>query len=362
MVIRYIFGDLRTGQILEEIPLFGVTMYKALNSDGDLRGTFQLDMTGKENSDLVGASVPGKTYVVAELNDKPMWGGIVSTRTYQANSKTIQLYCRGFEYYPARRFIKREYNFDSDQGVIFTSLWDDMQSEENGNLLVEVPNFTTGVTKTLSVIPTEYKTYGQEMDTLADGDDGFDWTIDVARSENVYRRILRLGYPTLGAAQSDNSVVLEYPAAILNYWETESIGSSGTNIYLVGQGQGEEMLQSSIIHNDLFESGWIEWDIDAQYKDVTSQNALDDLAVREGLNKKAPAPVIKIEMKSDLEPVFGGFGLGDYIKVVLSDPRHEPTSTQFRRLIRWEYRPASDEQVESAILTFEGDEDEEAVA
>jgi hypothetical protein len=71
----YIFGDLLTGQIIGEIPLYGVSMSKGM-ATGDLRGSFQLDQTGQSNSTLLSATIPGRCYVVCERAGVPVWGGI----------------------------------------------------------------------------------------------------------------------------------------------------------------------------------------------------------------------------------------------------------------------------------------------
>lgn len=359
MSVNYVFGDLKTGEIIEEIPLFGVSMADGLNSDGELRGSLALDISGKQNLDLVAATIPGRCYVVAELNTIPVWGGIVWSRTYQATSKTLQLYCRGFEVYPFRRFIRQSLSFtNQEQTSIFTSLWNTMQSVPDGHLRVEVPSsIATGVNKTMSFTPSEFKTYGQAMSQLADAFDGFDWKIRTVRDGGVYRRILAIGYPTLGAAASESSTVLEYPGAITNYWETDSIGSSGTDIYLFGAGEGNSMLTSIQTHPDLLSSGWVIFDIDAPYKDVTKQSILNSIGAQEKKKRRAPAIVLKAEVKADQDPVFGSYGLGDSMKVVLNDPKHNKETTA-RRVVRWEFWPPDADHVGHAILTFENLEEE----
>lgn len=358
MRVNYVFGDLKTGEIIQEIPMFGVTITDLLNRYGELGGSYQLDMTGKRNDELVAASIPGRCYVVVELDEKAVWGGIVWTRTYQATSKTLQLYCKSFEAYPNERFIRTSINYNNvDQATIFLNLWQQMQSVTHGSLSVELPsNIPTGITKSLVVEPEDYKTYGQVISSLADGANGFDWQIDVVRAGNAYRRILRMGYPTLGVPVTDSIYVLEYPGAVINYWATERISSAGTHVDVLGAGDGKKMITGRYIHNDLLASGWVEFDVDVPYKDVTSQSILDDLTLTEGLNRRPPATVIKAEVKIDLDPVFGSYNLGDFMKIVIDDPRYDKFGLT-KRLIGWDLRPPGDEEVGRAILTFEGDEE-----
>lgn len=358
MLVNYIFGDLKTGQVIQEIPMFGVTISDWLNIHGEFGGSYQLDMTGKTNDELVSASIPGRCYLVVELDTIPIWGGIIYSRTYQATSKTFQLYAKSFEAYPNERIIRTNLSYqDIDQITIFLDLWVQMQEVQHGSLLVEIPPFVaSGVLKTVEVTTDDYRTYGQVMSALADGAQGFDWQIRLVRSGNAYRRILTYGFPQLGAPANENSIVLEYPGAILNYWATEAVAISGTHIDLIGAGEGTNMLTSQFVHTDLLNTGFIEFDIEIPYKDVTSQNVLDDLTLREGINRRIPATVIKAEVKIDLDPVFYSYQLGDHIRIVINDPRFEKFDF-VKRLIGWDFRPPTADSIGRAFLTFEGDEE-----
>lgn len=356
---NYIFGNLRTGEVVEEIPLKSVSMSRVISDDGELRGTFYLDQTAKDNATLVSATIPGQCYVIAERNSIPIWGGIVWSRTYQSQAKVMSIFCRSFEAYPDKVFMGDYANFD-EQLNLFRDLWNDMQSDPDRNLSVNIPSAfasDTSVEKLIEVGATEFKSYRQIMDQIADAENGFDWTIDVSRSDGAYVKTLRMGYPTLGALQSPDSLVFEYPGCILNYWETASIGSSGTNIHMIGAGEGTGMIQSTFINQDLLDSGkWLRWDIDQARKDVTNQTVLNGLAESSGRIFRAPGNVIKVELKGDKEPMFGDYGIGDACTLIIKDPLHtDPLKIQ-TSVQKWEYWPSSAEEVEKAILTFEGDD------
>lgn len=357
--VTYVFGDLRTGEIMEELPLWSVSMMDELNADGELRGTFQLDTTGKRNEDIVAATIPGRCYMVMEVNGFPMFGGIIFSRTYQSTAKTIQLYVRGFEVYPYRRFIREPITMTGDQIAIFCFLWNHMQSQPNSNLLVEVPTpFNSGVIKTITTEPHTFRTYGLFMTQLSDAIDGFDWKIRLVREGNAYRRILDIGYPVLGAPARPDSIVLEYPGAITNYWETDVIGdAAGTNIFVTGAGEGSSMLTSEQTHDFLLQNGWLRFDFHRAYKDVTDPNLLEKIARNEARIRRAPATVLKAEIKANLDPIFGSYGLGDFMNVVINDPKHDKVTIP-SRVIRWEFWPPEQANVSHAILTFESvDED-----
>ena len=218
---RYFFGTLLTEQVLDEIPLYGVYMNMQLNIGGQFQGTFQLDQTGKQNSDLVGACTPGKTWIAVERNGVCVWHGYIGTRVYSAQSKTMQIFAHSFEYYPSKRLITSDMTFASiEQRNIFRSLWTTLQSETNSNMNVNVPSsFDTVVTKDLTVLESDFKYYHEVMTSIADAVDGFDWYISVTKDGTLYRKDLLIGYPILGTSSGTANVVFEYPGNITQYYD-----------------------------------------------------------------------------------------------------------------------------------------------
>lgn len=357
--VTYLFGDLLTGAVIEEISLQGVSMTRAFGA-GELRGAFQLDQTGKDNRDLLAATEEGRGFVVCERNSQPVWGGIVWTRTYQSQAKVFQLYCRGFEHYPERRFILEGVDpiFDYDeieQRNIFLGLWEHMQATANTPQVTLPSTFLDAVLKSITVRSYEFKTYRRVMDTVANGFDGFDWTIDTARVGGAYTKTLRIGYPTLG---STFPLDFDYPGPILNYWQNGTMSERGTHIYGLGAGEGSTMLTQEVIHADLLASGFPRYDVDVSLKDVNNSTTLTSLTMQAALNRKAGVPIFTVEVKGDQEPEFGSYGLGDAARLHFLDPRHinHVDRTFSTRILGWEYYPASDDHVEFTRLAFEGED------
>lgn len=357
--VTYTFGDFLTGTVIEEISLQGVSMNRAFGA-GELRGSFQLDQTGKDNRDLLAATEEGRCFVICERDRQPVWGGIVWTRTYQSQAKIHQLYCRGFEHYPDSRYILGDTNpvieyTDVEQRNIFRNLWIHMMATTNTPQFTMPGTFSDVVLKSVSINGFEFKTYRRVMDTLADGFDGFDWTIDVARVGGVYTRALRIGYPTLGSVVP---LDFDYPGQILNYWQNGSMSEKGSHVYGFGAGEGSTMLSQEVIHTDLVSGGFPRYDVGVSLKDINDAGTLASLTTQAAVNKKAGVPIFTVEVKGDQEPEFGSYGLGDAAKLNFRDPRHinHVDRTFNTRIIGWEYYPASDEHVEFVRLTFEGED------
>jgi hypothetical protein len=355
--VSYIFGDARTGKIVEEISLYGVNISRTMN-DGEMTATFQFDQIGKRNEDLAAATTPGRSFVVAERDGEPIWGGIVGSATYQAQSKSCQLYARVLEAYPDRRYIRQDITSIGEQQQLFLNLYNLMQADPY-SINVALPTFTgpTLVSKSLSIKATEFKSYRSAIDSLADGENGFDWTIDWSRTGGTYVKTLRMGYPILGSI-NERALLFEYPGNIFNYWETRSIGGAGTNIFAVGAGEGSTMLTTEVIHQDLLNSNFPRYDVLTSHKDITSLALLDDIAQQEATIRRAPAPVITAELKADLDPVFGSYSVGDACTIIFKDAPHPGTGgfTRATRVLGYTYVPPSSDSAEVARLTFEGED------
>lgn len=355
---NYVFGVLRTGQVLDSLPLSSVSMTRVMNGVGTMQATMSLDMSGRSNADLVAATEPGKCYIVVEREDVPIWGGIITARVYQSQAKVMQLTAQTFEVYADKRRITTSFAMTTEQRNIFRQLWIDLQADTNGNIGVTVPSsFSTAVTKELSVGPGERKTYLTAMETIADGDNGFDWTIDVQRNIlGGYSKTLQIGYPTLGN-QEPSRLQFEYPGVITNYYATDIIVGSGTHVSVIGEGEGTAMLTSTYIHQTLLDTGqWCRFDVDISKKFLDSQAAVDAHAGMEGPKRRVPMTVVKIFILGEGDPEFGGYGLGDACELVIKDPRFPDALVVDTRIVAWNHKPSSDDSKEEVELIFVGDE------
>src|SRR2546423_80807 len=245
---KYTFLSLRDEQVIEEINLSGVFCQRILNNAGQFNGSFSLDQTGKNNADLIAATIPGKTWFVVERAGVLVYWGIVWSRTYQSQAKEVQLYGWGFEAYPSRQLILSDFTRSNiGQMQITADLWNNMQAVPGRNINVNTPAVVNDlVIRSVNVLATDAKFYSDVIDSMANATDGFDWTIQVTKQDNnVYRKDLIMEYPTLGA-KDPAGTVFEYPGAILNYWETEGMAEAGTHGFGFGAAEGSSQLASAV--------------------------------------------------------------------------------------------------------------------
>lgn len=354
--IRYIFGDVLTNSVIEEIPCWGVTIAEGLDG-GEFRGSFALDLTNKNNDDLVSASIPGKCYVVVERNGVPIWGGIIWSRTYQSQAKSVQLYARTMDQYLTKRLVLNDVTYTAlEQRNIFRNLLSDVQADPNATNWLLPSLFDTVVLADFEVAGSELRTYKEAIDQLATTETGFEWRINVTRESGNYVWTVQVGFPVLGQPLNDNSVVFEYPGNVLNYWQNDTIGGAGTNIFAKGAGEGENMPQVEVVHQDLLDNGFPRYDQDIAFKTISSIDRLEELALIQANLRKVPMPVYTVEMKADRTPEFTEWSLGDYCRLSFKDPLHPVGLTYSTRILKWDYTPPSSSGTEEVRLTFEGED------
>lgn len=357
---RYIFGTLRSEQVIEEIPLYGVFMAMEMNVGGEFQGTFKLDMTGKDNATLLSACIPGRTWVAVERNGICIWHGYVWNRVYSAQSKSMQLFAQSFEKYPEKRRIMQDLNYvQIEQRNIFRDLWALMQADYGSDINVNLPaSFGNINQKDLATLETDGKYYYEVMSGLANTSDAFDWYISVTKDGTLYRKDLLIGYPTLGTNPFAGMLVFEYPGNITQYYFTEAMADAGTDIFLTGAGEGSTQVLGWVEDTALIDAGSPRWDVSMSRPDLTDQVYVDVFAQQEASKRTPPMPVIKLQVKANLEPVFGSYNLGDTCGIVIKDARFPGMGLNIRkRLLRWELTPQSSDNSEEASLVFEGDPD-----
>jgi len=354
---RYIYHKLGTEQVIAEIPLFGTYMDLELNKGGRCDGSFSLDMTGYDNQTLIDATIPGECGLIVERNGIPIWSGFCWSRVYQSQAKSVQMYHQSWENFPQYELNLDDLSYtDTEQISIFYDLWTRMQAVTGRNMNINiVPGPYPMITpKDLAALATDYKYYGELISSLADADDGFDWTIDVSKSGNQYVRTLRTGFPQLGSTDP-TKLTFEYPGSILNYFATESMSGAGTNVFMLGAGSGSSMLAVENRQDLMIAQGFPRWDVTVSRKDVNDLGLLTGLAAQAGTNLKPPMLVIKPEFKSDHQPEFGSFGLGDAGTLNITDPRF-PNGFQFPcRVAKWMLQPQSATNVDYYNIIMVGD-------
>lgn len=357
---RYYTTDILTGQVLGELPLYGVFMDKKLKYAGNFTGTFRLDTGQHDDQELIDATYPQRTAIFCERNDVTIWGGVLWTRTRESNAKTVQLQAQTFESYISKVRLRHDFIRTDNQLVLLKDLIDLMQSYPRANLRINTDiDVSDGISKTLEVLATDDKFFIDVISELSDADDGFDWYIQVTDSSIPDQPELRLiaGQPVIHSNVS-NPQAYSYPGTIDQFYWPESGTKSGTDFLVLGEGQGSDALraESQSMHAATYPL------IDQVFsrKDITNQASLDAIAqsVSQTYGSGISNPTITI--KSDEDPEFEGWNsLGADYLFDLDSPVFGSQSPRIvqRRMIGWEFSPESSESIETIKFILEGEED-----
>jgi len=357
---NYVFGRMRSEKTIAEIPCYGTYCDLELNVGGRLDCSFNLDQTGKRNQDLLDATIPGESWVVVIRDGKPIWGGFVWSRVYQSQSKSMQLFSESWEQYPTHQLVLSTVEAFDEQRNVFVSLWSHMMAVpgRDVNIILPPATFPTVKLKSSSAINTDFRWYSELMSELSDAADGFDWIVDIIPDGPYFRKTLRVGYPTIGSANS-SGLTFDYPGQILNYYATESMSAAATNVFTLGSGQGSEMLVHESTQDLMIAQGFPRWDKTVSRKDVSDFFNIDPVGIQEGLRRRPPMLTIKPSMKGDLSPDFGDWGIGDACTLAIKDTRFPEGREVETRIVKWTLNPQTSTNPDEYTVLFSTDGEDE---
>ncbi|QIG57834.1 minor tail protein [Microbacterium phage PauloDiaboli] len=136
-VYRYYTADLLTNEILAEIPLRGVSYACALKAGGKFSG--KIPVTSETSSmKLYGSTMPGNTALYVMRNGVCVWGGIIWARSYDLDSKDLQISASEFTSYFYHRKIWKTWNHQYGGTLAYTTngRWD-LSFDYGANILAK---------------------------------------------------------------------------------------------------------------------------------------------------------------------------------------------------------------------------------
>jgi len=229
----YQLADLRTNEVVADIPMKSVTYSNVLSGIGDASGSI---MINEDTSALFPKlySSPGKMALYILRDGKVVWGGIVWKRSYNSD-REVRLICKTFESYLYHRFQHVTKYWDSeDQLEIARWLLGNEESAPSylidpvspdspvlaekllsnttaADVLIEVSTATSTRFRERTMFGYEFKTIGEELEQLAGLIDGFDWNVVIYQDENrEIRRLLNFSYPTAGKSVDETLFLIAF--------------------------------------------------------------------------------------------------------------------------------------------------------
>ncbi|MCX4994252.1 hypothetical protein [Streptomyces longwoodensis] len=347
----YLFCDLRTDELLAELPLSGVSYSYALNAPGTLRGTIPYNAETLL-LDPETASAPARTAVYVDRDGVLVWGGIVWTRQNTTGGKAIQ--ASEFLSYYQHRYVKTTLSTDTslltntayvptgqrlypDQKHIAWSLLRYAHAQAGGDIGVDINALAGtghGVTRTQTYYGYERPEILKAITDLASAEDGFDFSIEVGwtpggagQVPQRYRRA-QTWYPRRGRAAADSGLVFSKGGgygSILDYDWPEDGTSLVTEMSGLGAGSGEARIVKTAQATDLISSGWPLLEAVETYEGVIDDTLVQSMT-NSDLTARSQATVQpSFEVAADGDPAFGSYSVGDEALFVIDPETQSPS-------------------------------------
>lgn len=353
----YLIADLRSGTILDELPLAGVSFDKKLNDTGSLRGQLHVDDPQIRVRKPRLLTEPGRTAIYVDREGDLLWGGIVWTSRYHATSGTLELGASDLLSYFEHRLVldpgdlTRTVTFpDTDQVAIVRGVIELAQSHPGGDLgIVFTGAPSSDVRRTVSFAAGELKSVADLVRDLANAEGGFDFTFDVRYDESgVPERFLRIGYPRLG--QPGGPHVWEYGANLVDFGWPSDAANMATRVF----GLGSSDVGRPALHDDpsAYLGGWPLLEGIASQLDTKDAALLDAHVRGELAARRRPVVLPELTVRADLDPVVGGYSVGDDARIVIDDPFFAGEQLDVTvRILGLEVTPGDDAGQEEVKLT-----------
>lgn len=349
---RYLFADLLTDTIREEMPLQNVSYGDVLDAPGSLTADLPLSLKNAAGYEKVTrANIdPGRTAVYVERDGVLVWGGILWTVSADADNFKLSLGCEGFWSYFRRRIIRATQTFAQvDQLTIAQTLVTYAQNVLGGSIGVTVGTETSGVLRDQTYNAYERSNLGQAVEDLAALDGGFDFAIDVAYDASGNRtKKLNLSYPGRG---SRTAHVLDLGANVESLsWNLDATAMANV-MDVMGAGNGATILIGTAA--DTTEIGtYPVLEDTASYPDVVLPATLAGYATAALTARRLPVetlPTLVTHGSSDL--TIGGFRTGDELQVRTQNAGGFLAVNSLYRIAAWTVT-VNDDGKETIAFTF----------
>ena len=352
----YLIADLRTGTILDELPLSGVSFEKKLNDTGVLRGQVRVDDPEMRLREPRVLTEPGRTAIYVDRDGDLLWGGVVWTTRYSSGKGVLELGASDFSSYFDHRLVLKPTLTDTvaytntDQIDIAKELVGLAQSHVDGDIgVVFTGAASSGVRRTVTYVPAEAKSVAEVLRDLAGADDGFDFTFDVRYDgSGAIERFLRFGHPRLG--QPGEPHVWEHGANLVDFGWPSDAASMATRVL----GTSSGLTGAPVIRTDptAHTAGWPLLEAAAAQVDTADAALLAAHVAGELAVRRRPVVLPELTVRADLDPVVGSYSVGDDARVLIDDPFFAGDLLDVTvRILGLSVTPGDDAGQEEVVLT-----------
>jgi hypothetical protein len=367
-VYRYFFEDLTTGIFLDELPgMYGTYMTGNLSQSGDWTGTIRMDSDHRSPQDILDVTMPGRTVIWCERDTQPIWGGIVWSRTYQSDGRTMQMQARTFDAYLGKDYCDVDLSLTDYKTNIVREAF--RRAFEVGSYaptgLLDIPaavGSDGGTTYTKTLVGIDYTPWNDVVNEYTRG--GVEYRIRYFKDAVGNRHAaldlgrwdlgptLMLGVPSTTGA---DRLVFQYPGEIAKYWFSESAAQSANVLAGIGKANDASTPRAVVTNTDNLTSGYPRMRQRFPYSETESVAVLTQTlnAMRDSMAPPIVNPTFSLQSGPSTEDAkFGNWALGDYFDFVIDDPYRFPRVRKgSTRVTGWGLTPGGSEGVEAIALT-----------
>ncbi len=286
MAYRLRVCDLRSDQVMDILPIQGVTFDDYIGKTGSLSGTIPVPDAGMARR-CQDAIQPGRTMAWLERGQDVVWGGPIWVATPTRDERgyyTLPVQGAGVEsYYRAHRQQVDTLIFTAtDQLDIARSLISYATSRAGGDIGVEIDyTLESGVPRDRTYQGADLQWVGTHLDQLAATQGGFEWRINCYRtSDGMRHKALQLGYPKIRIGSTDT--VLTSPGPITAYSlpqdatvQANSFIARGSTVNINLTAASFPLMSGPWTTPADYAAGWPLLEGSADYSSVADQTILD---------------------------------------------------------------------------------------
>lgn len=354
-VYTYVAADLRTGAVIDELPLVGVSFGGVLNGAGSLEGTVPWDAVNDSRTaaGILEATEPTRTVIWVDRDGTLVDGYIIWTRRQAKGGAGLELGCNGlWSYFRRRRLTSDLAVVATDQATIVKALLDHAQAKPGGNIRVAVPAQPTGALRDRTWWAFERKNIGEAVEQLADVINGFDFAVDATYVADVPVATFRVGYPRRGRTAQASGLLYEHPGNILSYDLAEDGTAAANAVSGLGQGDGETRLIVTQTDTSKIDAGYPLLEDVVNASDVKEAPTLDAQVLGQLSARAAPPSTWSVTVDASQDPVFGAWIVGDDCRIRITDRRFPDGLDTYQRIVAWKLTPGGGEAAETLELTL----------
>ncbi|QXE36216.1 siphovirus ReqiPepy6 Gp37-like family protein [Streptomyces sp. GMY02] len=347
VVLAWYGCDLRTGQIIEDLPSLKPTGPLSRRLGTSTSTSFELALGGAP-AGWEAATDQGRTLLVAvdTVTDRPVWSGIVLTRE-GGTAQTVTLGAATPEAYLDRRYTGDQVLIQQDQAAVLASLMGAALTQ-GPPLVMDAP--ATGTLMDFTVLDGDDRTTLSAAQEVMGLEGGPEWTIDTEwedASHTGFVLPVRVR-PKIGAQSPAPEATFDAPGCVTSYTLAESYesGKGATVVLARGEGEGESRLSSAPrIATDLEATGWPRYvHRFTPATGITDPDQLTAHAAQALALMATGARVWTVEAVASRAPRLGrDWGLGDTVRIAVEhSPRHPEGAEAVARAWSWELDPGAD--------------------